>query len=195
MALDGDAVPDPLDELDALLLGLPCEDEGLLLSGVDGLIAAVLVLPAPPAADEWVKLIWGEGEQAFPDDAARGRRLIELVMARKTEVVGELLRGGGAYGPLFDVDELRDEILWETWIDGFARGVALREAGWRALLNHDDPALRAAALDLDRLIAVDRREPMPRREREALTEEAPDMIPLLVETLYRGLRRLPGGLG
>src|SRR5215210_6859682 len=143
---------DPLDELDRLLLELPWEDDGLLLSGVDGLIAGAIV-PLPPAAnEEWLPLIWGGGAEAFPGDPERGARLVELVVARKAEVIGELLQGAFAYRPLLDVDERSDEILWETWIDGFARATALREAAWRALLTHSDESLRAPALDLDRLI-------------------------------------------
>lgn len=181
---------DPLDELDRLLLELPWEDDGLLLSGVDGLIAGAIV-PLPPVAnDDWLPLIWGGAAEAFPGDPERSARLVDLVVARKTEVVGELLRGAFAYRPLLDVDDPRGEILWQTWIDGFARATALREAAWRALLTHEDESLRAPARDLERLIQVDRGGKMPRRERDALTEEAPEMIPVLVELLYRGVRGL-----
>lgn len=181
---------DQLDELDRLLLELPWEDDGLLLSGVDGLIAGAIVPLQPAANDEWLPLIWGGEAAAFPGDPERSARLIELVVARKAEVIGELL-GRSGYRPLYDVDGLNDEIMWETWIDGFARATALREAAWRALLTHSDESLRAPALDLDRLIQVDRGEKMPRRERDTLTEEAPAMIPVLVEMLYRGVRGLP----
>lgn len=189
-------MPDPLDELDNLLLDMPWDDDGMLLSEVDGLIAGILVLPQAAANDDWLPLIWGGEPQAFPDDPARSARLVELVIARKTEVVGELLRGDFGYRPLYDVDERHDEILWETWIDGFGRAVAMREAGWRELLTHEDEALSNAALDLARLIAVAGGRKIPKRERDALTEEAPDIIPLLVEMLYRGVRGLArAGIG
>lgn len=177
-----------LDELDKLLLDLPWEDDGLLLSGVDGLIAGSLVLPPPPADEEWLPLIWGHDGQAFPGDPARSARLAALVSARKIAVIGELLTNDPGYQPLFDSDPLGGDLLWETWIDGFARATESREAAWRAVLDHPDQALRAAARMLERLIAVDRREKMPKRERERLTEEAPERIPELVTMLYRGLR-------
>ncbi|HYW17323.1 MAG TPA: UPF0149 family protein [Allosphingosinicella sp.] len=183
-------MPDPLDELDRLLLDLPWEEDGLLLSGVDGLIAGAIV-PLPPVAnDEWLPMIWGGAAEAFPGDPQRSARLVDLAVARKAEVIGELLRGDFAYQPLLDVDERRGEIMWETWIDGFARALALCESAWQALLTHKDESLRAPALDLRRLIEVDRGGKMPRRERDALTEEAPGMIPVLVELLYRGVRGL-----
>lgn len=183
-------MPDPLDELDRLLLDMPWEDDGMLLSEVDGLIAGILILPQPASNDDWLPLIWGGEARAFPNDPGRSARLVELVVARKAEVVGELLQGRLAYRPLYDVDELHDEILWEIWIEGFARATAMREAAWRALLTHEDEGLRAAARSLDRLIEVANGAKIPKRERDALTDEAPDIIPPLVEMLYRGVRGL-----
>lgn len=175
--------PDPLDELDGLLLGLD-DDDLMLLSQVDGLIAAVLVAPGPLDEAVWLPAIWGGGEGPF--DAAAQSRLRTLVMARKATVVGELLRGDMAYGPLYDVDTNDDLPLWETWIEGFGAGIALAGEAWAALVDHPDEDLGAAALGLSLLIAL---ADDPRANPD-LAEQAPDLIPYLVETLYRRQRGL-----
>ena len=41
------------------------------------------------------------------------------------------------YSPLFSVDTRNDDILWELWIEGFEKAVALRPAAWNKLLDAD----------------------------------------------------------
>lgn len=179
---------DPIDELDGLLVdaaNAADSDEMMLLSQVDGLIAAALVAPGPLDEAVWLPAIWGGGDAPF--DAAARDRLRALVMARRTAVVGELLQGDMAYGPLYDVDPNDDLPLWEFWIEGFAAGVALADAAWLSLTAHNDEDLAAAALGLSLLIAL---ADDPRRNPE-LAEQAPDLIPYLVETLHRRQRGLP----
>lgn len=175
---------DPLDELEQLLLDPELPDAVMLLAQVDGLVAAALVAPGL-TEDQWLPLVWGGGETPF--DHPTRERLRTLLSARKAEVVGELLRGGMAYGPLYDVDPNDDVPLWEPWIEGFAADAALAGKAWETLLDHPDEDLGAAALGLTLLIAAAEQ---PKRHRD-LAEQAPDLIPHLVETLYRRQRHLP----
>lgn len=176
--------PDPIEELDRLLISID-DDDVMLLSQVDGLVAAALVAPGPLPEDVWLPVIWGGGEGPF--DAAARARLRALVAARKIAVVGELLLGDMTYGPYYDVDANDDLPLWETWIGGFAAGVALAGKAWTALADHADEDLAAAAAGLSMLVML---ADDPRRN-PALAEEAPDLIPYLVETLYRRQRGMP----
>ncbi len=181
----------PLEELNQLLIDLPWENEALLLSGVDGLIAGVLVLPEAIPNDEWLPLVWNSEEPAFPDDPALSERLTELVLDYKTVVVGELLKKGLVYQPVIDVFEQTDEILWETWVEGFERAVSLRKPAFEAMMDSSDVAISAAATGLALLMDVANREKMPRRQREEIIEDAPDMIPAMIGLLYRKQRGLP----
>jgi len=179
-------LPDDLVELDRLLGDLPLEEEAMILSQVDGLIAAILVVPEPIAPEEWLKLIWGGADRPFADQA-RTDRLIELVMARKAGVAGALIKGGLRYKPLYEFDPLHDETLWEVWIDGFTQGIQLRREAWLARLKDEDERLAFAATGLTILVDASLN---PGKHSEAAAD-APDLIPELVEAVYRLQRRLP----
>jgi uncharacterized protein len=174
-----------LEELDQLLGQCPDEDETMLLSQLDGYLAGILVDPHPVPQEKWLPRIWGGAPQAFPGDPARSARLVDLALARKAEIVGELLRGGGAYAPIYDVDPRHDEVLWEIWIEGFSAAMALSGKPWDPLLDAGDEDLGAAFLGLV-MYVVRARELDPDDPEDAdVIANAPDMIPYLVETLYR----------
>jgi uncharacterized protein len=42
-----------------------------------------------------------------------------------------------SYSPLFSVDTRNGDVLWELWIEGFEKAVALRPAAWKKLLDAD----------------------------------------------------------
>jgi uncharacterized protein len=171
---------DPLDELDALLNEASDEHEPLELSELDGFLAAMLVVPHPPAQAEWLAIAWGGEGPPFPD-AERTERLTALLLGRRAEIAGELLRGNIAYQPLYHIDPNDEVPLWELWMEGFARGVELRRDAWLALSEHQDEDLAAAALGLTMFIAL-----LEKPDEDSdLVAEAPGMIPYLVETLYR----------
>lgn len=180
----GSPSPDPLDQLDRLL-GEIALDEAMLLGEVDGLLAALLVLPGPIAQAEWLPLVWGGPDQPAPDET-EAKRVADLLGARKVAIVGELLRGEGEFEPVFEVDPFDDDPLREFWIEGFEHGIALRPDAWEALLASDDPDVATAAAGLAALIDLAHR---PRKARK-FSASAPDMIPAFVETLYRRQRGL-----
>lgn len=179
---------DPLDELDALLNEVSDVHDPMELSELDGFLAAMLVLPKPPAQEDWLPLVWG-GEGPPFADAERSDRLAALLRDRKAEIAGELLHGNLAYQPLYHLDPDDEVPLWEFWMAGFERGVGLRRKAWDALADHRDEDLAAAASGLSMFISL-LHEPNPGSD---LVADAPDMIPYLVETLYRrqhGLKRV-----
>ncbi|HEY1607056.1 MAG TPA: UPF0149 family protein [Allosphingosinicella sp.] len=188
-----DALSAELQELNRLLLDCPDEDETMLLSELDGYIAGTLVDPHPVPAEMWLPRIWGGAAEAFPDDPARSARLVELVLARREEIVGDLLRGDLAYAPVYDVDPRDDEPLWEIWVEGFTAAMALSGKSWDPLLETGDEDLDAAFLGLTVYVAMVRGLRSEGTDDEDMLADAPDIIPYLVETLYRrqhGLDRI-----
>ncbi|HYJ84360.1 MAG TPA: UPF0149 family protein [Allosphingosinicella sp.] len=187
----GDPDRVPLDELEDLLLELPDDsDEAMLLSELDGYLAGLLVSPHPVAQEEWLKPIWGGGAEAFPGDPERSDRLVSLVLARKTEIAVALLQGGLAYQPVFDVFEHTGEVMWPLWAEGFGRAMALSGKDWDCLLETGDEDLGAAALGLVMYVAMAKGVPTNDAAEAEADEQAPDVIPYLVETLYRRQRGL-----
>lgn len=176
---------DPLDELDRLLDEIALDDDVMLLGEVDGLLAALLVVPATIAQEEWLPLIRNDPDAAVLDEQ-QTRRLAELLLARKGTVALELLRGPGTYDPIYEIDPRDDVPMWEIWIEGFEQGVELRREAWRALLDGTDAEVVAAAAGLTALMAL----AADSRKDRALSDEAPDLIPHWIETIYRHQRGL-----
>ena len=58
-------------------------------------------------------------------------------MEHYNDVARTLMERPGRYSPLFAIDKRNDDILWELWIEGFEKAIALRPASWKALLDAD----------------------------------------------------------
>lgn len=185
-----------LDELEALLLGCPDEDnEAMALSELDGFLAGVLVSPHPIPQTDWLRVAWGGAELAYPADPERSARLERLILDRKAEIEAQFRVGGLVYLPVFDVDDSNGDVLWETWMEGFSRTMNASETGWERLLKSRDEDLVAAAFGLTRYAAIARGvvlgDVATDLEDSIFDEVSPEeVIPYLVETLYRRQNRL-----
>lgn len=102
-----------------------------------------------------------------------------------------LLQGDLAYRPVFDIDERNGEILWPLWAEGFGRAMALSGPDWDTLLETGDEDLAAAVLGLGMYVAMATTVPSLGPEEEEAYDQAPFVIPYLVETVYRRQRGLP----
>nr|WP_246790133.1 UPF0149 family protein [Bradyrhizobium sp. CCBAU 51765] len=58
-------------------------------------------------------------------------------MEHYKNVARTLMERPARYGLLFCVDTRNDDVLWELWIGGFEKAVALRPAAWKELLDAD----------------------------------------------------------
>lgn len=180
-----------LRRLDERLAALPLDCEAMLLSELDGYVAGVLVCPDLVLPSEWLPSVWGrDEEEATPvfDSAADAQALTGLVMQHYNTVARDLGRGRDLYTPLFDVDERHDEVLWEVWIGGFERAMALRPESWAAVFQSGDEdtvtALGGLAV-LVRLAGGDKEGlDVGQDAIDDLTRDAPDLIPHWIEALH-----------
>ena len=173
-----------LGRIEALLDDVPPEHDPMLLSQVDGLLAAVLVAPKPLPDDAWLSLIWG-GPQ--PKDVAYLTKLRDLLAERTAEMVARFREGGIAFNPVFDVHHDTGTTFWQFWMSGFSAGVQLYERAWLKLVKAKDEDLAASVLGLSALMELAGDPDPPENE---LEEQALDLIPYLVETLYRRQHKL-----
>jgi len=139
---------------------------------------------------EWLPPIWGDGEEEA--DPALGsaddvQALVGLIMRHYNAIARDLQRGPGRYAPIYDVDARHDEVLWELWIAGFERAMALRPESWAAVLGGNEEDAVTAMTGLLALISIGRggsegidQEPATV---DGFTREAPDLIPPWIETL------------
>jgi hypothetical protein len=75
---------------------------------------------------------------------------------------------------LFSVDTRNGDILWELWIEGFEKAVALGPAAWKKLLDADVDT--AAAMSGMLLLADIARGEKEVQDRDTLMAAAPDKI-------------------
>lgn len=172
-----------LDRLDALLLSLPLEDEGMLLSEFDGFCAGLIVCPEMVMPGEWLPCVWGNSTDIFesPEDLETATNLI---MRHYNAVARSLTPPVIAYAPLYDEDTHTGDILWESWTCGFERAMRLRPDAWgRILESADEEAVASVSMLLALNDIAEERSKLPKATIRMLTEEAPDLIPNLVVTL------------
>lgn len=105
-------------------------------------------------------------------------------MRHYNQIITTLDQQGG-YHPLFGVDTRRDEILWETWIDGFSKAMELRPKGWHLVARSDDEAAVMAIAGIAMLSEINLgKSTLPQVEIDRLIGEAPDFLPQAVEILH-----------
>jgi uncharacterized protein len=174
---------DELDRLDKLLLSIPMEADGMLLSELDGFCAGIVVSPEMILPGEWLPCVWGSSMEHLESlDDIQG--ITDLIMRHYNDVALSLTPPDMEYGPLYDEDTRTGEILWETWCCGFERAMRLRPDAWERIVDSSD---EEAAASVNMMLALyniaEGHSDLPKASITALTEEAPDLIPNLVLTL------------
>jgi yecA family protein len=114
-------------ELDALLRG-PGRDDGIGISAIDGLIAALVAGPSFVHPDEWVPLIFA-GRRPTLDHNSLEYRAVKTIFNRYNEVSEALADQPDAYRPIFMIDD-KGKIVADDWVVGFMLGLGLRSAKW-----------------------------------------------------------------
>ena len=177
-------LPPYLRRLEKLLLELPDDDEQMLLSGLDGFLAGILVCPDLIMPGEWLPMVWGGGDEdgkPVLENTRQAEQLVGLVMEHYSALSRSLQNG--RHTPVYDVDTQNDEILWGTWIDGFEQAMALRPESWARLSDSRDGASDALAVLIALATISQGDSGLPDAEIDKLTEQAPDLIPQCVQVL------------
>lgn len=171
-------LPPYLRQLERVLARL---ETAMLLSELDGFLAGVVICPDMILPSEWLPVALDPEEEGDP--VLEHENDIRLILRHYNAVLRDLDRG--RYASLFDIDILHGEILWELWIEGFERAMALRPDVWNDLLYDPDENVLRALLGLRRLIAMTDAETDSSDELTALlSKAAPDLIPNWVQTLH-----------
>jgi len=174
---------DELDQLDALLLAIPMDQDCMLLSEFDGFCAGLIVSPDMIMPSEWLPLVWGSGNAPF-DALSDLRTATNLIMQHYNDVARMLTPPRADYAPLYDEDTVTDEILWEPWVWGFEQAMRLRLEAWEKIVESADAEASASVNMMLALHTIaEGRSELPPASVDALIEKAPDLIPDLVMAL------------
>lgn len=187
-----------LKQLDEELLALG--EETMLLEELDGFIAGLLVCPDLIKPGEWLPIIWnrdGTDQQPAFDDLDHANRVLGLVMEHYNSVARTLMERPDRYSPLFSVDTRNGDILWELWIEGFEKAVALRPSSWRKLLDADPDTAAAMSGMLMLIDFAGRDQNLLPDNNDTVFTTAPDDIAHWVVTLneWRLANPNPGQAG
>jgi uncharacterized protein len=112
------AAKSKLDRLDAFLLGLPYDDEPMLMEELDGFLAGIIVCPEMIMPSRWLPHVWSEtgNPEHAPvfDDVKQAQTITGLIMDHYNGIAESLLAGPETYQPVFAIDTRNGDVLWET---------------------------------------------------------------------------------
>ena len=184
-----------LDRLEELLQALPVENEPMTVSELDGFVTGLLACPEMIPPSDWLSHVWGvTGDAQFPD-LATAQETIGAVMAHYNDVAARITQSLWVE-PIYEIDTNSDETLWEPWVDGFTRAMALRPKAWEALLERADDETRETMIFIMALqdIYIGQSK-FSDEEIDQIDQEAPDLIPNCVATiLHQSRPELVGGV-
>jgi uncharacterized protein len=186
----GQGLSPPLRQLDDFLSDLPAESDAMMLSELDGFLTGIAVCPAPILAEEWLPLVWGgstiedAGTVALAGDIDLDA-FRKLIIEHYNTIGLDLSRGPGHFSPVYDVDERNDDVLWEIWISGFARAMALRPNSWARIADSGEEDAVVALAMLIGLVGIDSGDaPFTQEQIDEIIPMAPDMIPFCIDALH-----------
>ncbi len=122
-----------LDELQQIMMSWPAED-ALEVSGLHGLLTAVVSSPETVMPSEWLPVVLGS--YVF-ETQAEAQRVITLIMRFMNEIVDTLINEPEAYEPLLlEQKRARSTPAFAgAWCYGYLEGVQLRSAAWEPFLD------------------------------------------------------------
>ncbi|CCD88974.1 putative transporter (YecA family protein with SEC-C motif)) [Bradyrhizobium sp. ORS 285] len=170
--------------LEQALLAL--DDRAMVLEELDGFIAGLLILPEQVPPGEWFAVAFGlgKGQRTVFASIDHANAVLDLVRAYHDAIARTLARTPELYQPRFPVDPDTGDVVWELWIDGFARATDLRRQRFDAYeLVGGEVAI--AALGLITMIGATLDDDPDPVEYRNLSRNAPRNIRDAVLTLYQ----------
>lgn len=172
-----------LNRLEQLLGSLPSKSEPMSVSELDGFVTGLLTCPEMIPPSEWLSQVWGvTGTAEFPDRKT-AEAAIEAVMAHYNDVAAQVT-ATLQIEPIYETDLNSGETLWEPWVDGYSRAIALRPDAWDAFFTRADEEAQSCVIFLTALQDIyTGNSKFTDDEIDHIDIEAPDLIPNCVETI------------
>ncbi|WP_417840778.1 UPF0149 family protein [Terasakiella sp.] len=167
-----------LKTLEKFLFSEAVNEDCMSLTELDGYLASIVVCPDMIMPSEWMPKIWGSDDPVF-DSMEQAQAITGAIMSRYNAIIKEL--DTNKYAPILDYDERTKETIWEIWIDGFFRGVALRLDAWDVISEGELGTSFAIFLRMFDLVTKPASQLKPTKMDDKLWEMAPDII---VNTVY-----------
>ncbi|HEY3778040.1 MAG TPA: UPF0149 family protein [Rhizomicrobium sp.] len=122
-----------LEALDAFLMSDRSPPECMMLSDLDGFLAAIAAGPELIMPSEWLPAIFG-GEMPEFADEQEAKMVIGTIMSRSLQIAAAIRDGG--FEPIL-WKKKDGTVIAMDWAEGFAAGMGLRPDAWRPLLESE----------------------------------------------------------
>ena len=179
-----DLLSKKLQRLDQFLLSDAVGNDAMLLSELDGFLSGLIVCPDMIMPSEWMPVIWGHEPPVY-DNIKQAETVSNLILEHYNQISRQLDKR--RHSPVFDIDTRNDDVMWETWIDGFGQAMLLRPETWRSWAESENTAIGNALFVLGRLKQLATLAPQdikPLDIDDDLKTLAPDLIAENMELLH-----------
>lgn len=109
-------------------------DEGIVeLSGLDGLLTAVVSGPNTVSPSRWLEVVWGDFEPDW-ESKEELEHFMSIAVRHSNGIVGMLMHQPGEFEPIFHESHVDGAIvaIVDEWCEGYMRGVGLDADAWAA---------------------------------------------------------------
>ena len=173
-----------LDKLELFLHEQSNNADAMNLSEFDGFCSGLIVCPEMLMPSEWLPIVFGQMGGLEFDDATVFEAGMELIMGHYNRVAQFLTPPCYSFETIYGTDPNSSDVLWESWVSGFAKAMEMRPRAWDKIMSCGDIDLIA---DLTMLIFMqsfcEGEIDLPGYEIDEIDEQAPDMIPNIVLNL------------
>lgn len=176
-------------QLDKFLASQSVQDDCMLFSELDGYLAAIVVCPDMIMPSEWMPIIWGSEEPVF-DSMEQAQSITGAIMALYNDICQKL--DNGEYGPYFDYYERTKETVWQLWIEGFVKGMALLPDSWDRIDHGENARYLSAVFRLHELATKPPSELKTTDNDDKIYDHAPDILTKVVIELHKSRKKTSG---
>lgn len=182
---------DDLEALEAVLDALPQDGLPMGLSELNGFLTGVILNPDQIMTSQWIPVIWGDNPRQAFASLENAETTINLIMDHYN-TIAKMLSDGPQYEAVlaYDVND-PDETLWEPWVEGFMKSIALSPGAWEILTPDNDEEAHASLEFILTLNEVaENTSVFPDHQVDEIDERAPDLIPICVAELNQFSKEL-----
>ncbi|SFN82356.1 uncharacterized protein SAMN05660284_02343 [Formivibrio citricus] len=172
-----------IDEL-AEFLYAKAPTDALSISELHGFLSAVVIGPELVLPNEWLPLIWGNGEEGEPEfaDQAHAEHILSLIMRMYNSINDQVRDRPDEYFPIYMTAEEGNEPDIDDWCYGFMIGISLRHEAWQPLLEDEemgDLLMPLIACAMEYCGDMPEGEAVPAEVRIELAKAIPSLVPVV----------------
>ena len=179
-----------LDALQAILQSYGDISDGLTIGEFDGFCTGVILCPDPIMPSAWLPEVFGKDLGAVFDDMETMQTAMDSIMAHYNRVAQQLMPPCTDFETVYELDPNSGDTLWEPWVDGFCRAMALYPDPWDELRLKGDTSIKD---DMSMLLMMQAFYigdlDLSEHEIDTLDATAPDIIPDIVCNLNDWVKR------